>query len=36
VGDAPALLLVGALLAFLTRRAATSTQVTDLGARRFA
>jgi FtsH-binding integral membrane protein len=36
VGDVPALLLVAALLAFLTRRAATSTQVTDLGARRVA
>ena len=36
VGDVPALLLVAALLAFLTRRAATSTQVTNLGARRVA
>ena len=36
VGDVPALLLVAALLAFLTRRAATSSQVTSLGARRVA
>jgi hypothetical protein len=36
VGDVPALLLVAALLAFLTRRAATSAQVNGLGARRVA
>jgi hypothetical protein len=36
VGDVPALLLVAVLLAVLTRRAATSTQVTNLGARRVA
>ena len=36
VGDVPALLLVAGLLAFLTRRAATLTQVTNLGARRVA
>jgi uncharacterized protein DUF6632 len=36
VGDVPALLLVAALLAVLTRQAATSTQVTNLGARRVA
>ena len=36
VGDVPALLLVASLLAVLTRRAATSTQATSLGARRVA
>ena len=36
VGDVPALLLVAALLAFLTRLAASSTQATSLGARRVA